>query len=99
MATRRTTVVERALEAKGMTRDENHHSMFRKEIAGVTHVVTRTSHGSREIGDSLGKRMANQCYLRLREFWDLIDCPLSEEGWEELIRERCVDGRNPFLGQ
>lgn len=79
MATRRVADVERALVHKGMERDESHHHMFRKTIEGVTHVVTRTSHSGGEIGDGLGKLMANQLCLRLREFWDLIDCPLSEE--------------------
>ena len=96
---RRASDVENALLAKGMERDENHHHMYRKQIEGVTQLVTRVSHGSREINDSLGKLMANQLCLQLREFWDLIECPLDETEWERLVRERCVDGRNPFLGR
>jgi hypothetical protein len=95
--TRRAVDIEQALLAKGMERDENHHSMFRKTIGGVTHLVTRVSHGAREIDDGLGKLMANQCCLQLREFWNLVDCPLSERDWDVLVRERCRDGRNPFL--
>jgi hypothetical protein len=90
-------VVERALLEKGMEPDESHHHMFRKTIDGVTHLVTRISHGSGEINDSLGRLMGNQLCLQLREFWNLIDCPLSEDEWNELVRQRCVDGRNPFL--
>lgn len=41
--------------------------------------------------------MANQCCLQLREFWNLVDCPLSEEEWDALVADRCADGRNPFL--
>lgn len=55
--------------------------MFRKTIAGVTQLVTRTSHGAREINDGLAKLVANQCCLQLREFWDLVECPLDEEEW------------------
>lgn len=91
--------MERALLDKGMERDENHHHMFRKSLGGVTHLVTRVSHGSRDINDRLGKLMANQLCLQLREFWQLIDCSLSEEAWNALIRERCAEGRNPFLGR
>ena len=80
-----------------MVRDENHHHMFRKDVEGVTTLVTRTSHGMAEIGDGLAKLMANQCCLRLREFWQLVDCPLGQSRWDQLIRERCPDGRNPFL--
>ncbi len=86
-----------ALTAKGMVRDESHHHMYRKTIEGVTTLVTRMSHGSGEINDFLGKLMANQCCLQLREFWQLIDCPLTEQQWDEKVRERCRDGRNPFL--
>ena len=89
--------VEAALLAKGMERDESHHHMFRKTVEGATHMVTRISHGSSDIGDDLGKRMANQCVLQLREFWDLVDCTLTAEAWDELARSRCTNGRNPFL--
>ena len=97
MPTRPVAVVEQALVAKGMERDETHHSMFRKTVGGVTHLVTRISHSAREIDDGLGKLMANQCCLQLREFWNLVDCPLSEEQWDALVAGRCADGRNPFL--
>jgi len=95
----RSEVVEQALLSKGMERDENHHHMYRKTIDGVTHLVTRISHGSKEIDDGLAKLMGNQLCLQLREFWRLIECPLSEEEWDDLVRGRCVDGRNPFLGR
>ena len=99
MATRRAEQVAQALLDKGMAQDEKHHHMFRKSLEGVTHLVTRISHSAKEIDDGLGKRMANQCCLQLREFWRLVDCPLSEDDWDELIRERCPGGRNPFLGR
>ena len=99
MATRPVADVERALLDKGMERDEAHHHMFRKTVDGVTRLVTRTSHGAREIDDGLGKLMANQCCLQLREFWDLVECPLGEGEWDKLVRDRCGGGRNPFLGR
>jgi len=95
--TRPVAVVEQALVAKGMERDETHHLMFRKTIGGVTHLVTRISHSAREIDDGLGKLMANQCCLQLREFWDLVDCPMTAEEWYIKVAERCAEGRNPFL--
>jgi hypothetical protein len=99
VTTRPRGTIEVALLAKGMERDENHHHMFRKTIDGVTHLVTRTSHGMDEVGDSLAKLMARQCCLQLREFWSLVDCTLDEEGWNRLVRQRCAGGRNPFLGR
>lgn len=80
-----------------MTRDENHHTMYRKDLDGVTTLVTRISHGSRFIGDHLASLMANQCALRLKEFWELVDCSLTAEQWDVLVAERCDGGRNPFM--
>ena len=98
MPTRPARTVRRALLAKGAVQDENHHHMFHKEVEGVTHLVTRISHSAREISSGLGKAMAAQCCLQLGEFWELVDCPLSEEQWNVLIRERCQGNRNPYLG-
>jgi hypothetical protein len=97
MATRPAGDIETALEAKGMERDESHHHMFRKTMAGVTTLVTRVSHSGGDVDDGLAKMMGNQLCLQLKEFWDLVDCPLSEEEWEKIVAERCPDGRNPFL--
>lgn len=94
---RSVAAVSAALLAKGMVSDENHHTMYRKTVEGVTTLVTRISHGGDAIGDGLGKLMANQCALQLAEFWTLVDCSLSEDGWNDLIRQRCVGGRNPFM--
>lgn len=99
MTTRAASHVERALLDKGMERDQTHHTMFRKTLEGVTHLVTRISHGEKEIDDGLGKLMANQLCLQLAEFWRLVDCPLTEEEWNRLVAERCAHGRNPFLGR
>ncbi len=97
MGTRKATDIEDALESKGMLRDENHHHMFRKELDGVTTLVTRVSHNAKLIDDGLASMMGKQLCLRLQEFWDLVDCPLTEERWDEIVAERCPDGRNPFL--
>ena len=86
-----------ALVAKGMVRDENHHHMFRKSVNGVTTLITRISHGSNEIDEGLGKLMANQCALQLKEFWALVDCTMTAEQWDALVAQRCPDGRNPFM--
>ena len=95
--TRPVGVVKDALLDKGMKRDESHHHMFRKTLEGVTHLVTRISHDESVIDDYLGHLMANQLCLQLREFWKLVDCPLTEAEWDNLVRQRCAGGRNPFL--
>jgi hypothetical protein len=82
-----------------MTRDNSHHKMYRKTVDGVTTLVTRLSHGKGTIGDNLVKLMAHQCALYPREFAQLVDCTLTPEDWDRLVRERCVGGRNPFFGR
>ena len=96
---RTANAVASALKVKGMVPDENHHHMYRKSVDGVTTLVTRISHSADSIGDGLGKLMANQCCLQLREFWQLVDCTLSAEDWDAIVRVRCEGGRNPFLGR
>ncbi len=86
-----------ALLHKGMKPDENHHTMYRKQIDGVTTLVTRISHGATTIDNGLGRRMGAQCGLQLREFWDLVDCTLDEAGWDAIVRQRFIGGRNPYL--
>jgi hypothetical protein len=81
-----------------MVPDQSHHYMLRKKVDGVTTLVTRMSHDDRDIRGDLAGLMARQCCLRPTEFWELIDCPLSQEQWEELIKERCAGGRNPYIG-
>lgn len=73
--------------------------MYRMDVEGTTTLVTRISHSASEISDGLAQLMANQCALRLQEFWRLVDCTLSQGEWIALVRGRCADGRNPFLGR
>ena len=95
---RRAADVRKALESKGMSaHNGRHHIMLIKKIDGLLQFTTHISFNSKEIDDYLAGNMADQCGLRAAEFGDLVDCPLSEEGWEKIARERCKDGRNPFL--
>lgn len=94
MTTRDRKDVEAGLERKGFERDERHHHYFVYwTLDGKkTTIRTRTSHGSshKTLGDPLLAQMAKQCGgLRKTEFLDLVDCPLSREGFERLI------GRTP----
>ena len=84
---------------KGMVQHETHHHMLKKTVDGVTQLVTKMSHDGKEISETLAMLMARQCCLRTAEFWNLIDCPLSGEAWDELVAKRCADGRNPFIGR
>ena len=92
-ATYKRAAVESALTAKGFRRRESDHSCFvyYTEEGIKTPVRTKTSHGrgGADIPNNLLGRMAKQCKLRSAEFRALVECPLSQAGYEELlIRKR-----------
>ena len=76
--------IEKSLTQKGFRAREGDHNYFLYwSIAGKkTAVFTKTSHGGREIDESLLGRMARQCRLSRADFDRLIDCPLSRDGYE-----------------
>lgn len=79
---------------------DKHHKMYTKTVDGVIRLITRVSHGSggKDIGVQNLKKMANQCSLSLDEFYQLVDCSLSADAWDALVRERCAGGTNPLIG-
>lgn len=81
---RKQNEVERSLLAKGFrSRDGDHNYFHYYSKAGKkTAVFTKTSHGSREIDDSLLARMTRQCKLSRSDFDRLIDCPLDRDSYE-----------------
>lgn len=88
---RKARQVESALLTKGFRRADSKHRKFRyhKSNGAETGIRTLLSHGgNREIGDSLLATMARQCRLTRREFERLIDCPLSQEQYEDLLKAR-----------
>jgi hypothetical protein len=87
--------VERSLLAKGFAHREGDHNYFNyyTKAGKKTAVFTKTSHGAREIDDSLLGRMARQCKLSRGDFDRLIDCPLDRDGYEaKLIAQGAVEG-------
>ncbi len=79
--------VAAALEKKGFRRNERHHHyFFYWTIDGrLTSVKTYTSHSEKEINDSLENQMARQCCLKTSQFRDLLNCPLTREGYERIL--------------
>lgn len=86
--------VERALESKGFTRREKAHVFFLYHTReGLkTSVRTMTSHGNSgaDIGNQLIAAMARQCGISRVNFERLIDCSLSQEGYENLLIDRGI---------
>lgn len=53
-----------------------------------TAIFTKTSHGIKEYGGKLLKNMAWQLRLSPAERYRLVDCPMSEEEYIVLLREK-----------
>jgi hypothetical protein len=76
-----------ALQQKGFKRKENDHTFFHLWVAGKkTMIFTKLSHGERELPDSLLSAMARQVKLNRKQFFDLVDCPLSSQNYINLLR-------------
>jgi len=73
--------------------------MFRKTVDGVITRATRMSPNGSVINNGFSKLIATQCCLRLKEFWDLVDCTVSEDDWNNVVAERCASWRNAFLNR
>lgn len=84
--------VDAALHGKGFAAIENDHTWFvyHAKDGGITRARTKLSHGSggQDISDSLLARMAKQVRLSSADFRRLIDCPLSRENYEKLLRQQ-----------
>ena len=91
-ATHKRATVERALTAKGFRPRKGDHRYFvyYTREGEKTPVWTKTSHGrgGADIPDNLFSRMAKQCKLRTADFRALVDCSLSQPGYEALLNEK-----------
>lgn len=94
-AVRSTKAIISSLEAKGADVDNSHHVMLTKRIDGVVVALTRVSHGRKDVPPVVMRAMAKQCHLTLPEFVRLVDCPMSQGEWDELILERRVGRGGP----
>ena len=78
------------LKKKGFT-DSLDHSNAHKYLEfihnGKMILYTKLSHGSKkDIDDFLIKQMSTQCKLSKQQFADLVNCPLSEEQYIEILK-------------
>ena len=87
--------VEQALESKGFMRQQKKHVFFVYHTHGKrlkTSVWTMTSHGNSgaDINNRLIAAMARQCGISRIKFERLIDCSLSQKGYEKLLIDRGI---------
>jgi hypothetical protein len=84
--------VESGLKVKGFREAETHHRYFIYwTLDGKkTAVKTHTSHGAKEIDDSLISKMARQCHLSSSEFRRLVECPLKQPEYEKILLDQQI---------
>jgi hypothetical protein len=91
---RKKTKVESALLSKGFQQTENdhHYFIYFTKDGKKTTAKTKTSHTKKmkDIPDNLLSQMARQCHLKKAEFLDLVDCPLSQDGYEEILEKQGI---------
>jgi hypothetical protein len=81
--------VDRVLVGKfGFEKHDTHHHVYRLWLDGQLVARTFISHGERELGAFLADKMARQMQLRISEFDDAINCPLSQEAYYQILRQR-----------
>ncbi len=80
--------IEKALLAKGFKVEQTHHEYFWFYYNGKrTHIKTRISHGKKEYGPNLISAIKKQLKLQSKQqIEDLLNCPMSEEDYIELLR-------------
>ena len=83
--------VEKGLCRKGFRRAESHHHFFIYYSLGgqKTNLFTKTSHGNSELSDYLLGRMARQINLSKSQLFELVDCTISQQDYENLQNFRC----------
>ena len=79
-----------ALVRKGFAAAEGDHPYYIYHTADgrKTLAKTKVSHSGKDIADPILGMMARQCKLTAPQFRNLVDCPLSREAYEDILREQ-----------
>ncbi len=92
MAVLKTRQVDRALVNKlGFEKKSTHHVVYELRLKDRLVARTFVSHGRRELDRYLVGRMAKQLHLRQAEFWQAVECPLTQDDYHRLLEERLPD--------
>jgi len=84
--------VEGALQRKGFRiKEGDHHYHIYYSISGLkSRIFTKTSHSHKEISDDLLSQMAKQCKLTRQQFFNLLDCPLTKDAYEQILAKQVL---------
>lgn len=83
-------IIEAALRKKGFTEDvSKSHKKYTMYIDGKkTEINTHTSHGHKEIDDTMLNVMAKQMRITRKEFDSFAECTLSETDYKKILIEK-----------
>ena len=79
---------EKALIKKGFVKVDTHHHYYTFIYEGKVVARTRMSHNNQEINNFLISAMSRQCQLIKEDFLNLINCPLSKEGYIKKLKDK-----------
>lgn len=79
--------VEQSLAKKGFKNEPGDHKFFVLYNEGKR---TKVSHNNQEINDYLIGNMSRQLHLNKLQFCDLINCPLSENAYKKILKDKNV---------
>ena len=85
--------VEAGLKRKGFQQSNNKHKYYHLYVDGKKEAGTHVSHGkNQEIGPRLLGPMAKELGINIKDFVDLVKCPLTIEEYLNKRKERFVEG-------
>ncbi len=82
--------VKKALLKKGFEEVNKDHKYFIYKYNNIEVLHTKVSHGKKSLSKSLIGQMSRQCRLSKNDFFDLINCPLSQELYLEILKGKGV---------
>lgn len=91
--TRNKSNVIAGLLRKGFENNKNtHHQYYTyRTIDGkLSEIYTYTSHSGKELNDSLLSKMSRQCKLKREEFLKLVDCTMTQEVYEQNLKNQKI---------
>jgi predicted RNA binding protein YcfA (HicA-like mRNA interferase family) len=81
-----------SLTKKGFKRSESDHTFLVLYVDGrKSSMMTKVSHGGKDIGDPLINKMSMQVHLNKKNFIDLVNCPLRYEVYMKKLAEEKID--------
>ena len=84
--------IQKNLKKKGFTEERGDHLYFHyyDEKGNKTIAWTKLSHSANEIGEPLISQMAKQTQLSKPEFERLINCTLSKEDYNSILKKKGI---------